>query len=282
MQSMSAARRASQIFLWAAPFVSPILILAHGAGGLKLFAIGGAALVLLMGGAVWILAAGSSMNSANHRVVALLPGVLLVASLASAAVTVTTGPPPTSSADWVATLTEQHIRYVGLLIAGLLAFAGFGLLTARLVEAGERLFSVLGFLVTLIATTLFILFTLGALTIYDQVAQAGIAGNTPAWASPLVTAIDSWLSLYAVLIYLATSLYAMALGKVGWLAKFGGAAFAVLGAISAALAVIAITTPNRGGTLMHGLFVFLIPAVPMILPYLIGVNLVRRAGDRIT
>lgn len=30
----------------------------------------------------------------------------------------------------------------------------------------------------------------------------------------------------------------------------------------------------------RGVFVLLIPAVPMILPYPIGVNLVRRAGDR--
>jgi len=82
-----------------------------------------------------------------------------------------------------------------------------------------------------------------------------------------------------VLSYLATSLYAMALGKVGLLAKFGGAVFVVLGAIATVLALIAIITPNGTGTLTHGLFVFIIPAVPLILPYLIGVNLVRRAGD---
>jgi hypothetical protein len=225
--------------------------------------------------AVWILAASASISPSNNLSVSTLPGILLVASLASAAVTVTTGPPPTSSVEWVATQTEQHIRYVGLLIAGLLAFAGFGLLAARLREAGERVFSLLGFLAAAIATMLFVLFTLGALTIYDVVAQAGRRGNIPAWASPLMTVMDSWLNLYAVLSYLVTFLYAKALGKVGWLGKFGGATFGVLGAISAVLAVIAITIPNRGGTLTHGLFVFLIPAVPMILPYLIGVNLVR-------
>ena len=82
-----------------------------------------------------------------------------------------------------------------------------------------------------------------------------------------------------MLSYLATSLYAMALGKVGLLAKFGGAVFVVLGAIATVLALIAIITPNGTGTLTHGLFVFIIPAAPLILPYLIGVNLVRRAGD---
>ena len=282
MQRVSTARRVSQVFLWGAPFLSPILMLAYRAGGLKLYAIGGATLVILMAGAVWILAAGSITNPANNRPLPLLAGVLLIASLASAAVTVTTGPPPTSAAAWVATQTEQHVRYVGLLVAGLLALAGLGLLTARLREAGERVFSVLAFSAYMIATGLFVLFTLGALTIYDLVAQQASAGNMPAWTSPLQILISSWLELYAVLSYLATSLYAMALGKAGWLAKFGCAAFAGLGAIAAVSALIAIITPNGTGTLTHGLFVFLIPAVPLILPYLLGVNLVRRAGDSVS
>ena len=174
------------------------------------------------------------------------------------------------------------MRYVGLLVAGLLALAGFGLLTARLHEAEERVFSVLGFSATIIATGLFVLFTLGALTIYDLVAKQASAGNIPAWTSPLQILISSWLELYAVLSYLATSLYAMALSKAGWLAKFGCAAFAGLGAIAAVLALIAIITPNGTGTLTHGFFVLLIPAVPLILPYLLGVNLVRRAGDSVS
>jgi len=47
----------------------------------------------------------------------------------------------------------------------------------------------------------------------------------------------------------------------------------------AVLAVVAIATPNQQATLTHGFFVFLIRAVPMIVPYLIRVNLIRRAGD---
>jgi hypothetical protein len=140
-------------------------MLTYRAAGLKLYSIAGAALVLLMAWAVWILAAGSVTRPVSSRSVLLLPGVLLVASLASAAVTVTTGPPTTSNVAWVATLTEQHIRYVGLLVAGLLAWAGLGLLTARLREAGERVFSVLGLSAISISTALFTLFTLGALTI---------------------------------------------------------------------------------------------------------------------
>jgi hypothetical protein len=84
--------------------------------------------------------------------------------------------------------------------------------------------------------------------------------------------------LFAVLTYPATSLYAMALGNVGLLGKFGRVVFVVLGAITAALALIAVGVLNPA-TLVHGLFVLVIPAVPFIIPYFIGVSLVRRAGD---
>ncbi len=52
MQPISTVRRGSQVFLWVAPFISPILILVYRAGGLKLYALCGAALFLLMAGAV--------------------------------------------------------------------------------------------------------------------------------------------------------------------------------------------------------------------------------------
>ena len=279
MQRISPLRRVSQVFLWVAPFISPILILAYRAGGLKLYALSGAALFLLMAGAVWILVADSVRTPTTNRRDALLPGVLLVASLDLVAITVTTGPPPTSAAEWVATQNVQHLRYVGLLVAGLLAWAGFDALTAMLQVAGERALSVLARSVTAISMALFTLFTLGALTIPDLVAQQRNSGNTPTWASPLLILMSSWLSLYAVLTYLAASLYAMALGRVGLIGKFGGAVFVALGTIASILVLIAILTPNQSGTLTHGLFVLQIPAVPLILPYFVGVNLVRRAGD---
>ncbi len=279
MQRISTLRRVSQAFLWVAPFISPVLILANRAGGLKLYALCGAALFFLMAGAVWIRAADSVRTPSANRRDALLPGVLLVASLGLVAVTVTTGPPPASAAQWVATQSAQHLRYVGLLVAGLLAWAGFNALTAVLQAAGERTFSVLARSLTTISMALFTLFTLGALTIYDLVMQQRNSGNTPTWSSPLLILVGSWDSLYAVLTYLAASLYAIALARVGLIGKLGAAVFVALGAIASIFAVIASVAPNQSGTSTHGLFVLQIPAVPLILPYFIGVNLVRRAGD---
>ena len=109
--------------------------------------------------------------------------------------------------------------------------------------------------------------------------QEAISGNAPEWWSPLRDLFRSWAQLSAALTNLAAGLYANALAKVGLLGKFGRTLFVVLGTIAAFLAPIAATALNQSASLGQRLFVFIVPAVPFILPYLIGVNLVRRAGD---
>jgi hypothetical protein len=281
MQRISTARRVSQVFLWVVPLL-PIPMLAYRPGGLKLYTVACATQVLLMTVAVWILAADSIKSSTADRRALLLPGAFLIACWASATLAANMGPPP-RAAVWALTRTDQHIRYVALLVAGLLARAGFGLLTTKLRQAGERVFSVLGLSAATISTVLFTLFTLFALTIVDlRVMEEVSSGKAPEWWPPLHALWESWLVLYAVLTYLSASLYAMALGNVGLLGKFGRIVFVLLGAIAAALALIAVSLLNPGATLVHGLFVLIIPAIPFILPYLIGVSLVRRAGDPVS
>jgi hypothetical protein len=88
--------------------------------------------------------------------------------------------------------------------------------------------------------------------------------------NPCLTEYFAWLWLYAVLTHLAVVLYATALAKVGLLGKFGHALFVV----SARL------RPSwRNPTLARAFYPFMIPAVPFLRPYFIGVSLARRAGD---
>ena len=284
MQRVSTARRGSQVFPVGEYPLPPNPDAGVSSGRTQAVRNCRASYSVLMAGAVWILAAGSTTSPANNRhLPPCSPEFFSLPVSASAAVTVTTGPPPTSAAAWVATQTEQHVRYVGLLVAGLLALAGFGLLTARLREAGERVFSVLGFSAYMIATGLFVLFTLGALTIYDLVAQQASAGNMPAWTSPLQILISSCSSYTRCSVTWRPACMPWPWARLdGWRSSAAPLRLpAGLGAIAAVSALIAIITPNGTGTLTHGLFVFLIPAVPLILPYLLGVNLVRRSVTRL-
>jgi hypothetical protein len=80
-----------------------------------------------------------------------------------------------------------------------------------------------------------------------------------------------------VLTHLASALYATALAYVGLLGKLGRALLVVLGTIAAASALVAVSARNPA--LHEAFYPFMIPVVPFILPDLIGVRLVHRAGD---
>ncbi|MVM36766.1 hypothetical protein GO730_02280 [Spirosoma sp. HMF3257] len=67
------------------------------------------------------------------------------------------GPPPTIAQSWVATATEQQIRYAILLGSGVLFTLGFASLRNQLKRAGEDLYSQLGMLLVLLAMPLFML-----------------------------------------------------------------------------------------------------------------------------
>jgi len=82
-----------------------------------------------------------------------------------------------------------------------------------------------------------------------------------------------------VLTYSATALYAAALRKTGWLGKFGCALFVGLSLSAATFAIVAVSITLGPRIPGQGIFIVLVPAVPFLLPYLLGVHLVRRAGD---
>jgi len=100
----------------------------------------------------------------------------------------------------------------------------------------------------------------------------------------LGTTLDVILDLGVLLTYLATAAFAASLGKVQWLGR--GAARAYIGVSFVALLFLvirgvaypdpkALSTPwytNPG-------FIVGIPAVPYIMPFLLGVVLLRRAGE---
>ena len=275
MLRMRVARRVSLLFLYVIPFlVLPLFV--YRPGRLAPYVLACATQYLLMAVAVWILAGDAVENSAKPF---LLPGVFFVATEASAELAAYMGPPPwPPDATWVATLADQHTRFVALLVAGLLGWASFNLLTSRLAEAGERTFAVLGRAATAVSTPLFILFTISALVVYgNRASLVAASGAVPEWWQPLAALSLVWLAVYAALTHLAAALYAMALARVGLLGSFGRAFFVILGTMGAIGALISISAQNKA--IKEAFYPFMIPAVPLLLPYLIGVGLLRRASE---
>lgn len=275
-------RRVSLTVLYVVPFlVLPMFV--YQPGKLGLYFLAYSVQFVLMAAAVWMLVADRMRTAANNKTAFLLPGVFLIAAQVSTQLAAYMGPPPwPPDATWVATLADQHVRYVALLVGGLLAWAGLSLLTTRLVESGERIYGILGRAVISISMPLFVLFTLASLVVYDMRAKSvAHSGNVPDWWLPLVSLSLVWLGTYAVLTHLGTVFYAIGLAKVSLLGKAGGTVFVLVGTIAAVGALISISAHTIA--IKEAFYPFMIPAVPFLLPYFLGVGLIGgRTSNRST
>ncbi|PQA55689.1 hypothetical protein [Siphonobacter curvatus] len=188
------------------------------------------------------------------------------------------GPPPTSIADWVATATEQQIRYALLIAGGISITAGFALLANQLRQSGEKTYGLLGLLAMGIALPLFILnmaywgsFLVESFTHFSGVSMA----KRPDWYLAM-RALFTWISgVEVALFYLATAGFAQALQSIGW---FKARACRLYLIFSLAGALLSVLPPFSIEPLVIATYLVSIPAFPFIMPYLMGLHLLNLAN----
>lgn len=226
--------------------------------------------------AAWVLGLRAIRSSSEERRILTLAGAPLLAPFALVALLwVGLGPP------WASTPRENQMRYSVLLAAAIAVAAGFTALKEALRDAGERLYSTLGLGASLLAGAAYVVwvsFALGA-----SVAEVR-DGRIPAAIASLSDVGDILLFVACVLTYFATAAFAASMRRAGWLGPTSTRAY--LGMAFVALSCIvtrglSFPDPDAGATpwyLRPG-FIAGIPAVPWIMPFLMGVGLIRRAGD---
>lgn len=189
------------------------------------------------------------------------------------------GPPPESAVEWTYTSTEQQIRYFILAIAGIFIAFGFVGLRDRLRTEGETFYSRLSSIAILIAIPLFIINMLYwgfYLTELFKILSTQNTTNYPDWFLPTKQLFELISAIEVALTYFATFAIVLALKKTGWLSKtssffyvfFSSLAFAII--ILSAFFVDTFKIPG---------FVVSIPAFPFLMPYFIGIHLLRRVGS---
>jgi hypothetical protein len=182
---------------------------------------------------------------------------------------------------WEATPLENRMRYAVLLAMSVAVTTGFLALDDALRTAGERSWSLVGSVAAGLAGAAYVVwlsFQLGlwVLTVRD--------GRAPRELAPLNQAFDVLLFAACALTYGATAGFTASLGRLGWMGR--GVAAGSTGVSAVALAFLvarglsfpdptAISTPWY---LTPG-FVAGIPAIPWIVPALLGAILLRRASD---
>jgi len=278
MQSRTAIRNSAQIYLWLVPLLTAALGFGAGHISYRLYVPIWLLNVCVMAAAVWLLgghARGRAEGGVPHLGAAAL---LLVVPWGLFSIFFGMGPPPATAAVWAASVVEQQVRYGLLIVGGVLATLGFGLLRECAKDAGEKIYSQLGFTMMLIAAPLFILnmvfwgsYLGEAFTLFAKLP----AGQRPDWYLPVRAEFGLVSTVEVGLTYVATAAFATSLRAAGWIPPTAGRVYQGLNLLGLILATLPPGLPEPLATFGY---LVCVPAIPFIMPYVMGVNLLQRVG----
>jgi hypothetical protein len=227
--------------------------------------------------AAWNVGASAIRADVVERRRLAMAGALLITPWALFSFLAGVGPPG------VQTVAENELRYLILLINAMAVAGGLVILKEALSDAGERLYSTLGFAALMIATPLYLVWATIMLSGYRAMAQA-TSGEVPSWLRLLSDPSDILLFFGGLLTYLATAAFAASMGPVQWLGRKSVRAFVTVCIVAMLCLVLrGLQFPDPAAAATHWYtipgFVAGIPAIPWIMPCLFGIILLRRAGD---
>lgn len=269
-------RRVSHVFLSLFPFLAIPLAAPRALRMPGVYQVIGGIICLAMVIAAWVLGARLISSGPESKQRQALAGALLLVPFALISLLwVGLGAP------WDATPTENRMRYLVLLVSSISITGGFIILTEALQEAGERFYSALGFAANLLGGTAYLIwmsFMLGVWVVNVQ------AGQTAPAVKAMADVYDILLFIACVLTYVTTAAFAASLGRAGWLGISATRAYVIVAVVALLFIVLrgmSYPDPTASSTpwYIRPGFIAGIPAIPWIMPYLLGVVLLRRAGE---
>lgn len=190
------------------------------------------------------------------------------------------GPPPETAQGWVETTTEQQIRYFMLVMAGIFIALGFITLKDNLKGRGEDLFSVISVAFIAIAIPLFtinMLYWGFFLPELFKIKVESLNAGLPEWFLPTRRLFGVISATEVALTFLAISSLALSLYLTGYFRRLPSIIYVFIGILAAAAMVLSLFLP---GPLETVGFALSIPASPFLMPYFIGINLLRHVGNK--
>jgi hypothetical protein len=272
---MNIVRRISYIFLCALPFLDLVIV---GVRALRIpgvYQVIGGVLFAVILIAVWILGAGVFASAAAGKRRLALAGSLLIAPWAIVSLLwVGLGAP------FQATITENHMRFLVLLASSIIVPIAFVALKQELYEAAERFYSTVGFAASIPAGVGY--FVCVSMSVAQTMTRLG--GDK----APLPVFLENLYSVLefvaVILTYVATAAFAASLGEARWLRRGAARAYVIACMVLLLLLVMGgLSYPELSASTapwyVRPGFIARIPAIPWIMPGLLGVVLLRRAGN---
>ncbi len=275
MPDAQALRRIAFRFLCTVPVVAfplaaarPLRVpIVHVAGGVVLF--GAIALA-----AATLARPAHKSSDASASLVGLGGALLLTPVALVALLWIGLGTP------WDATPTENKMRYGVLLAASIGVTGGFVLLRDALHDAGERVHSAFALAMGALSGAVYVVWTAFQLGDFALRVSTGTVSEA---AAAMNNIFDALLFAGSSLAYIATAALARSFAGAGWLGRNAARAYVALNVLALVLLLLrGVSFPVPGGDpapwYTRPGFVVGIPAMPWVMPYLLGVLALRRAG----
>jgi hypothetical protein len=284
--------RTSAIYLWIALFLAiPTGQLRNLVGPGALF-VGYALFAALTVGAIWSIGATKTEDGLVREHPAFLPGVLLLAGPLALLLGASVTGEPTAALPG-----DYLLNTSAILLGSVILVSGFVALFARLWKAGKRLLPALGLAGLLVGAAVWLANLLfryavvasGAAGLQAEVEDRAWVANAylrglegePSWMELLLVWTDMMQLAFVVLAYLSAAAFGAAMVNTGWVGKAGGSVLVALNLALAFAVSFGILLAGGGSAVAAwSVFVLTIPFMAFIMPYFVGVSLLRRGSRR--
>lgn len=279
MKATSTKRNASRIYLLLVPLL--VIIFGFGLGKISytLYLPIWIVNVFLMVIAAWVLGLHTIKDKTKKKHLAF-GAFSLIAPFILVSMFFGLGPPPETAVEWVETATEQQIRYSMLVLAGIFIVLGFAMLREKLKNNGENFYSLLGFIAIIIAIPLYIINMLYwgfSLTELFKLMIASDTKNIPDWHKPFRSLFGMISVVEVALTYLAIAAFSVSMNLVGWISKPSSKIYIIISLIAFIMIVLSAFFKEPFVTVG---FIVSIPAIPFLMPYFMGIHLLRKIGNQ--
>lgn len=282
MQNPKLYRNISQSYLSIVPIVTAVIGFTVNNISYKTYLPIWITNVFLMLAACWILGAQSITAGNSEKKYLAVSGFLLIGPWIFYSVFAGMGSPPGTYAEWISSAFEQQVRYSFLITGGVLLTFGFAVLRDSIKDTSGGILSLLGFTAITIAMILFILdmsYWHSFLLETFKTKEAISLNKLPEWHRP-VQKLFLVVSIVEVsLTYLGTAAFAASLLLAGWFKKGASLIYIIISILAFIFVALYGLYPESITTNGFPFYPFMIPAIPFVMPFYIGVNLLRRAGN---
>ncbi len=109
-----------------------------------------------------------------------------------------------------------------------------------------------------------------------RIRVASASEKMPEWFTPMKSEMLIIMAVEVAFTFLSTAAFAASLKSAGWFKKTASRIYIIISLLCFLSAVLVIFAPDP---IASACSIVCIPAIPFIMPYYIGINLLRRVGN---